>query len=171
MSRVSSYMLRRIGPQRCVVRPVCFEIFAFSSAKTGLYRVTSWPRSYMRKGFFQCFLHTDYNSCCRIKHSTWKGTKYCVVGSKYVSVPEFRRPLIRRTACAQCHTTKTVLHGIAAIHVTLDLRLLENISWTCARFLIILANMLGAQDTRNVTTRIGTWQPRERAEIGFSDFR
>ena len=35
----------------------------------------------------------------------------------------------------------------------------DDVSRACACFLIILAYTLGAQDMRNVTTRVGTWHP------------
>jgi hypothetical protein len=107
---------------------------------------------YFREGF----LLTDCSSCCRGQHGKPVSLK--------LSGPGTRRPLIRRIACPHCHNTEPALRGIAAIHVTSDLCLLHDFSWTCSCFLIILAYVLGAQDTRNVTTRIRTWQPRERAE-------
>ena len=97
-----------------------------------------------------------YGSYCRGQHSA--PNELCVVKSTSAKPngAGIRWPLIRPTAS---HTTESVHRGIAAIHVTVDLPMLDDVSRACACFLNILAYMLGAQDMRNVTTRFTTCQP------------
>ena len=97
-----------------------------------------------------------YGSYCRGQHSA--PNELCVVKSTSAKPngAGTRWPLIRPNAS---HTTESVHRDIAAIHVTVDIPMLDDVSRACACFLIILAYMLGAQDMRNVTTRFTTWQP------------